>query len=423
MYTINDIKVKYINLDRCEIRRHLQEERLSLIDGLKYERFSAIDLHNNPSDPRVKEYFGCDTDDAASRFNSFNPNSHTSHKSLVLSNLICMESSIKDMEEEYLLILEDDALLDIEHIEIILDKLNNAEIDYLWLDKRGMGCAANLFRKSILPTVCDDLNVYKGKFLMNYKEKYGRTALWDFVVSSYFVKEKKNDKRYDRLHLVTSGLLPSCLNNGNYNFDFENINEYLTSLLSVGDAPGKKLWVEGNIATFGKKLNKLISLCSSPNVSTVLEIGFNSGYSSHKILSLCPNVKHLTSIDIGRHRYVKFANYIMEHKFGCDRFSLLLGKSEDVLVRDADKMKKTYDLIFIDGGHTFDCAFNDILLCKNFSNEKTLVIMDDVNISNDEQKFVKQPTDAVLKHERDGYINDVTYMADGKNGFAMFYYN
>ena len=38
---------------------------------------------------------------------------------------------------------------------------------------------------------------------------------------------------------------------------------------------------------------------------------------------------------------------------------------------------KTFDLIFIDGGHTYEVALADLLNCKKLSHKNTIVIMDD----------------------------------------------
>ena len=40
-------------------------------------------------------------------------------------------------------------------------------------------------------------------------------------------------------------------------------------------------------------------------------------------------------------------------------------------------VEQTYDLIHIDGGHSFDVAYADIKNCKKFAHKSTLLIIDD----------------------------------------------
>ena len=42
-----------------------------------------------------------------------------------------------------------------------------------------------------------------------------------------------------------------------------------------------------------------------------------------------------------------------------------------------DPPDKKFDLIFIDGGHTYDVAKTDIMNCKKLAHKDTIVVMDD----------------------------------------------
>jgi len=433
MIEINDIFVIYINREEDIIRKKLQEHHLSSIENLKYERFNAIDLGKD--DERVNKYFKKENkyvniinqninnewkfnpNKPLSCFNSMSENGHINHKSLILSNLICMDQ-YKIIDEKYIIILEDDAILKESHIKKILSKLNEEfdDIKMLHLDIRGMGCAANLFDVSILDSLKDDLNVFNGDFYRNYSKKYKRSGLWDWVISDFFFKE--GEKKAKRLNLVKSGLLPSSINIGSKLKDKnENINNHLSELLSNDK---KKLWIEGNLDSFNKKKETLLSICKNINPKTMLEIGFNSGYSADIILKNIDSIDDFTTIDIGTHIYVDFADHILSNSYR-DRFKLHIGKSDDVL--NSDNIKNKFDIIFIDGGHKFHCAYNDILLCKRYSHHDTLIIVDDVNIDNNEQSFVMDPTRAVLEHKNYKYIKNLKYYVDGKNGLVSFNYS
>ena len=73
--------------------------------------------------------------------------------------------------------------------------------------------------------------------------------------------------------------------------------------------------------------------------------------------------------------YVFFHSYI--DKFYPNRHSLIIGNSS-ITVPEFSKTGKKFDLIFIDGGHDYEIAFNDLLNCKKLSHNKTLIIMDDI---------------------------------------------
>ena len=109
----------------------------------------------------------------------------------------------------------------------------------------------------------------------------------------------------------------------------------------------------------------------------VMEIGFNGGHSAETILNSSENVK-LRSFDIGTHYYVNLGKKYIDYKFP-NRHELTLGDSTESLPNFFKKNKNIkYDLIFIDGGHTFNVAMSDIINSKNFAHKNTIVIMDDV---------------------------------------------
>lgn len=67
----------------------------------------------------------------------------------------------------------------------------------------------------------------------------------------------------------------------------------------------------------------------------------------------------------------------MKKKFG-DRFTLIEGDSRITVPEyAASHSSEKFDLIFIDGGHTFDCCLSDIQNCSLLSHPETLVLIDD----------------------------------------------
>ncbi len=109
----------------------------------------------------------------------------------------------------------------------------------------------------------------------------------------------------------------------------------------------------------------------------ILEIGFNAGHSSELFLDTNPN-SVVTSIDLGYWYYCKFGIKYLEKKFP-DRFQIILKDSLEALNNFKIISQGTiFDFIYIDGNHSYEYAYNDILNCKKFSNESTIIVVDDV---------------------------------------------
>lgn len=155
---------------------------------------------------------------------------------------------------------------------------------------------------------------------------------------------------------------------------------------------------EGHVCCIAKKVSDLIKLTSVSDIN-VMQIGFNAGHSAEIMLENNSSLK-LTSFDLGSHSYVIPANdYISKRYPG--RHELILGDSTITLPKYMDKK---FDVIFIDGGHTYFLATTDLQNCKRFAHENTIVIMDDtMHTLGWETDFTIGPTkawtDAISKNE------------------------
>ncbi len=154
--------------------------------------------------------------------------------------------------------------------------------------------------------------------------------------------------------------------------------------------------LEGNIFMLNRTtdftdmyINKVKNLCSfvlNPNVKNIMEIGFNSGFSTLLMLISNPSLK-ITCYDLGNHSYTIPCFQKIKETFG-DRINLIIGDSRETLLNDVEK----YDLIHIDGGHELEVAESDIKQSHRLSRIGSVLIFDDYDLEH-------------LKHLWDFYIN------------------
>ena len=119
----------------------------------------------------------------------------------------------------------------------------------------------------------------------------------------------------------------------------------------------------------------LRNIVNNKSIKTVMEIGFNAGHSAELFLSSNKNI-NLVSFDIGCHKYVNLGKEFIDKTYP-NRHTLIIGNSLSTVPEYFKKENKKFDLIFIDGGHSYNVAKGDILNCKNLAHDKTIVVIDD----------------------------------------------
>lgn len=120
----------------------------------------------------------------------------------------------------------------------------------------------------------------------------------------------------------------------------------------------------------------LKKLVNNENILNVMEIGFNGGHSAETFLSENPNI-NLISFDIGTHDYVRIGKEFIDTHYP-NRHELIIGNSLVTVPKYADNSNTKFDLIFVDGGHTYDVAKSDLINCSKLAHKDTIVVMDDV---------------------------------------------
>lgn len=143
---------------------------------------------------------------------------------------------------------------------------------------------------------------------------------------------------------------------------------------SLGPNGGSR--AEGYL-TESQKLQFQNRLKTYPPIQTIAEIGLNAGHSAENFLISCPDLKKLVSFDLCFYEYTDYAVDYLQKNYGC-KFHFIKGDSRQTVNEHAkDYPEKTFDLIYIDGNHLYDCCLADLLNCANIAHSGTILWMDD----------------------------------------------
>jgi len=157
---------------------------------------------------------------------------------------------------------------------------------------------------------------------------------------------------------------------------------------------------EGYSQEISAQINDLITIIGLANTSPInaMEIGFNAGHSADVFLK---NHKDLTlsSFDLGLYKYVPFAKEYIDTTYP-NRHKLILGDSRITIPIYLQNNKDTkFDIIFIDGGHDYEIAKDDMENCFYLAHKDTIVIMDDTIFTEGwEQPYTIGPTRTWTEH-------------------------
>jgi predicted O-methyltransferase YrrM len=161
----------------------------------------------------------------------------------------------------------------------------------------------------------------------------------------------------------------------------EYINEHLLPIIyNCGELlEGNIFMIHNSLEYTDRFLNKvknISKLVLSNHVKKVMEIGFNSGFSTLLMLLSNPNIT-LTCFDLGEHSYTLPCYEKLKETFG-DRIQLIIGDSIKTLKNIDDR----FDIIHIDGGHSTEVAESDIIQSHRLSLPGSILIMNDYDFGN-----------------------------------------
>ncbi len=133
---------------------------------------------------------------------------------------------------------------------------------------------------------------------------------------------------------------------------------------------------EGYMSQTQKEQIKTL-LSHYPNIESILEIGLNGGHSAENFFQCCKNLKQFASFDICWHAYTPVAVEYLSRKYK-KKFEFIKGDSALTIPEYTEMFpNQTFDLIYIDGNHSYDSCTQDILNCQKLANKETILLIDD----------------------------------------------
>jgi len=175
---------------------------------------------------------------------------------------------------------------------------------------------------------------------------------------------------------------------------------------------------QGHSSQFPAEPIILSHFAGKPGVKEIMEIGFNAGHSAETFLSANPNV-HLTSFDLGEVNAMEHGKEYIDTTYP-GRHTLIVGDSTITLPNyKLVHPNKTFDIIFIDGGHSYHVAKSDFINSSTLAHSETIVIVDDVVYVPDwDANYTVGPTTAWSEATKYGEIEELGRLAY-KPGFGL----
>ena len=134
----------------------------------------------------------------------------------------------------------------------------------------------------------------------------------------------------------------------------------------------------------------------------MLEIGFNAGHTAFGWLSMFPELTY-HSVDICQHSYTETHGKILEKEFG-DRFKF--GNIDSRKLNGDVIRMLAYDMVFIDGDHSFEGLRHDYEICSKA--KVKWILIDDYTLAN----YIKSFLDHINTSENHPYTMVDVYEYD-----------
>jgi predicted O-methyltransferase YrrM len=212
--------------------------------------------------------------------------------------------------------------------------------------------------------------------------------------------------------LTLEGPVRSTLFTVDEDFDADPLRRLMRQLFTQVMESGEEVLEAGTSLT---QVCHLLHLARSLRARTIVEVGFNIGYSCLAFLEASPVTK-VISFELDDRPCVRVANaFIDQHYPG--RHSMVFGDSQETLplyVADADT--DPADLIFIDGSHQYDVVAKDIRNGSDLAGDAGIVVLDDLTPW---YPWGTGPTRAWREAIEDGIVSPLEYLVDGAPGASV----
>eukprot|EP00929_Paragymnodinium_shiwhaense_P108564 TRINITY_DN74884_c0_g1_i1.p1 TRINITY_DN74884_c0_g1~~TRINITY_DN74884_c0_g1_i1.p1 ORF type:complete len:298 (-),score=55.67 TRINITY_DN74884_c0_g1_i1:149-1042(-) len=155
------------------------------------------------------------------------------------------------------------------------------------------------------------------------------------------------------------------------------------------------VYTEGNIASSEKALSMYFNVARGPTVKNICEIGFNAGHSAAIYLNANPQA-NLYSFDIAQFKYTVGNLQLMKELFP-ERFDFIVGPSATA-VPEFHQMKPDVkcDVISVDGDHSTEGTYADLVAMREMASCRNWVLMDDAGWKSTNAAWQKAKDEGIL---------------------------
>jgi len=137
------------------------------------------------------------------------------------------------------------------------------------------------------------------------------------------------------------------------------------------------------------------NVARGPTVKNICEIGFNAGHSASVFLNANPQA-NLYSFDIAQFSYTRGNLQLMKDLFP-ERFHYLLGPSDaSVPEFAASQPDVKCDVISVDGDHSTEGTFADLVNMRKLASCRNWVLMDDAGWSSTNKAWQRAKDEGII---------------------------